>query len=146
MFKRLFKRNTESTINTKEVVIPCACDRENEHCDLILKLREKQLLRKDIENKIDALNRDGNELLFNKTLENEGFIMDKDTYKSIAYNERSAYILKYVIDKCSSADIFRITEELRTYRNKADIISEKQRALKAVEDDIKNIKSKLGIE
>ena len=61
-------------------------------------------------------------------------------------SERSVEIVKWVIGEYSSADIFRMTEELRTYRNKEDIINEKQRYLRAIEDDIKDIKSKLGIE
>ena len=60
--------------------------------------------------------------------------------------DRSESIIKRTIEDYSSDDIFRITEELRTYKNKEDIICEKRRALKTVEDDIKNIKTKLGIE
>lgn len=151
MLKNLFKKDAKPTQDTKEVIIPCACDGNNEHCDLILKLREKQLLRKEIKSKIDALNKDSHELIFNfigllKTLENKGFIMGDNTYKYTGYSDRNACILERVIDEYSSADIFRITEELRTYKNKTNILCEKQRALKAVEDDINNIKSKLGIE
>lgn len=158
MFKKLFKKNAKSnTEHIKEVAVPCVCEGSNEHCDLVLQLREKQVLRKNIEDEIDALNKDGAESMFNfvkflKALENAGFIMEKHIYNyniygyNYDYDKRNMRILERAIQEHSSVDIFRITEELRTYKNKELIISEKQRALKAVEDDIKNIKSKLGIE
>ena len=61
-------------------------------------------------------------------------------------SDHNMLILGHTINEYSAADIWRITEELKTYRNKEEIICEKQRALKAVEDDIANIKFKLGIE
>ena len=124
---------------------------ENEHCDLVLQLREKQALKKDIEDKIYALNIDSMPPLFNfvdflRTLERNGFVLDRNTRHSIVFKDTNIDILKHTIRQYSSADIFRITEELKTYGNKADIINEKRRALKTVKDDIKDIKSKLGIE
>ena len=66
MFKRLFKKNAVSnTEHIKEVTIQCACEGSNEHCDLVLQLREKQALKKDIEDKINALNIDSIPSLFN---------------------------------------------------------------------------------
>lgn len=151
MFKRLFKKNTESTENTEEVIIPCACEGEREHCDLILQLRKYQDLRKDIKNEIEILEKDSWELIchfivFLKKLEKNGLRMDKWGQWDWLSPDRSESIIKRTIEDYSSDDIFRITEELRTYKNKKDIICEKQRALKAVEDDIKNIKTKLGID
>lgn len=147
MFKNLFKRD----MKVKEVPVPCTCEGDNEHCDLILRLRKCQDLRKGIENEIEVLDNKNHELVFNfigllKTLEANGLRMDAYhgwLANDICYCNR---IIEFTIDGYSSADIFRITEELRTYKNKADIICEKQRALKAVEDDINKIKSKLGIE
>lgn len=157
MFKRLFKKNVKSnTEHIKEVAIPCVCEGNNEHCDLVLKLREKQALKKEIEDKINAFNKDNSELInffkFLKALENKGFIMEEHIYNyniygyNYDYDKKNMRILEWTIQEHSSADIFRIIEELRTYKNKELIIREKQRALKVVEDDIKNIKSKLGIE
>ena len=147
MFKNLFKRSIE----IKEVTIPCTCESDNEHCDLILQLRKCQDLRKVIKNEIEVLNNNNHELIFNfigllKTLEANGLRMDR--YHEWFNHNICDYIplIEFTIDNYSSADIFRITEELRTYKNKADIVCEKQRALKAVEDDIKKIKTKLGIE
>lgn len=149
MFKKLFKKNAESnTEHIKEVTTPCACEGSSEHCDLVLQLRKKQALKKNIKDEIDVLNRNGVELINNFAnflyeFENHGLEMG---HLRILTPERYFKIIERTIQEHSSADIFRITEELRTYKNKEDIISEKQRALKAVEDDIKNIKSKLGIE
>lgn len=147
MFKSLFKRDIEA----KEVVVPCTCESDNEHCDLILQLRKCQDLRKGIKNEIEVLNNKNHELIFNfigllKTLETNGLRMD--TYHGWLNKNiiDGSHIIEFTIDAYSSADIFRITEELRTYKNKANIICEKQRALKAVESDISDIKSKLGIE
>lgn len=149
MFKRLFKKKSEPLSNMNEVTIPCACDRDNEHCDLILQLRKCQDLRKRIKDEIEIFDKDNCELLDNffnflKKLELSNFRMN--SYNGWIENERNFQSLKYTIDLCSSGDIFRMTEELKTYKNKTDIVCEKQRALKAVEDDIKNIKTKLGIE
>ena len=147
MFKNLFRRDVE----IKEVSIPCICESDNEHCDLILQLRKCQDLRKGIKNEIEILNNNNHELIFNfigllKTLEANGLRMD---FYHGWLNKNIIdcnHIIEFTIDRYSSADIFRITEELRTYKNKVDIICEKQKALKAVEDDINKIKSKLGIE
>lgn len=149
MFKKLFKKNTKSTEIIKEVVMPCSCNRNNEHCDLVLKLRECQDLKNKIKNEITTLSENSRELIskfiyFLKALEESGLRMG--SYDKWMFNEHSIRIVEYTLHEYSSADIFRITEELRTYKSKEDIISEKRRALKAVEDDIKNIKSKLGIE
>lgn len=144
-----FKKNTNFTDEIKEVVIPCYCDGGNEQCDLILQLRNLQDLREKIKNEIQTLDKDSFELLTNFTnflyeLEKRGMSMGSSS--RYMTSERNVGIVKWVIGEYSSADIFRITEELKTYKNKDDIICEKQRVLKAVEDDIKDIKSKLGIE
>lgn len=146
MFKSLFKKKVEHTTNTKEVAIPCSCDRNNEHCDLILRLHKCQDLRNNIQNEIETLNKNSYELISNFTnfirrFDEYGFYFGR--YVSL---EKSVEIIEWIIKEYSSADIFRITEELRTYKSKEDIISEKRRALKAVEDDIEKIKAKLGIE
>lgn len=150
MFKNLFKKSEKPTEEVKEVVTPCTCEGDNEHCDLISQLRVKQELRKKIKDEIETLDRNSNELIYNfisllKKFETNGLCMD--TRYSHLFNDRNVEIIKYVISyQCSSGDIFRITEELKTYKNRDDIICDKQRALSVVEDDIKDIKSKLGIE
>ncbi|MBO5828845.1 MAG: hypothetical protein J6R59_10410 [Paludibacteraceae bacterium] len=146
MFRNLFKKNTKSTEIIKEVAIPCSCDGNNEHCDLILQLRKCQDLRNNIQNEIETLNKNSYELISNFTnfirrFDECGFHFGR--YTSF---EESVGIIEWLIKEYSSADIFRITEELRTYKSKEDIISEKRRVLKAVEDDIEKIKAKLGIE
>lgn len=146
MFKNLFKRKVE----VKEIAIPCTCESNNEHCDLILQLRKCQDLRKEIKNEIEVLDNNNHELISNficflKTLESNGLRLNPCD-KWMSRDDVDTCIIEFTIDGYSSTDIFRMTEELRTYKNKADIICEKQRALKSVEDDIKKIKSKLGIE
>lgn len=147
MFK-WFKKNANPTDEIKEAVIPCCCDGGNEQCNLILQLRNLQDLREKIKNEILTLDKDSFELLVNFTnflykLEEHG--MSMGSFSRHMTSERNVGIIKWIIGEYSSADIFRMTEELRTYRNKEDIISEKQRYLKVVENDIQNIKSKLGI-
>lgn len=149
MYKWLFKKNTELTENTKEGAVQCACDGNTENCDLILQLRKCQDLEKKIKNEIETLNKDTHKLICNfinllKKLEENGLYMG--CFGNWISSESSIHIIEYTIKEYSSTDIFRITEELKTYKNKDDIICEKQRALKTVEDDIKNIKTKLGIE
>lgn len=149
MFKRLFKKNVKSnTEHIKEVATPCACEGSNEHCDLVLQLRKCQDLKRMISNKIEILDKDNHKLLndfvnFFYEFENHGLEMG---YFKTLTPEKYLRAVEWTIQEYSSADIYRITEELRTYKNKELIIREKQRALKAVEDDIKNIKYKLGIE
>lgn len=144
-----FKKDTEPIEIIKEVVVPCTCETGNEHCDLILQLRKCQDLKREIKNEIEMLNRDSRELIqhfiwFLRELEKSGFKMNTFNYW-ISCDENMS-VINRTINEYSSGDIFRMTEELRTYKNKEDIICEKQRALKAVEDDISKIKSKLGIE
>lgn len=149
MFKRLFKKNVDIPVNTKEIIVPCTCEGNNDNCDLILQLRKCQDLRNNIQNEIQILDSDSNGLLCNfmnllKSLKRNGLYMDK--YDAWQFDDMDMCIIKRTVNQYSSADIFRITEELKTYKNKDDIICEKQRALKVVEDNIKNIKTKLGIE
>lgn len=146
----MFKKSAKSTENIKEVIVPCTCQGDNEHCDLILRLREYQDLRKEIKNEIETLDKNSDELIYNfinlfKILEKNGVCID--ARYNCMFSDRNAQIIKYVIsNQCTSGDIFRITEELKAYKNRDDIICDKQRALRIVEDDIKDIKSKLGIE
>ena len=80
-------------------------------------------------------------------LENRGLLIGHVGYmERHMTSDRNIEVIKWVVSEYSSADIFKITEELKTYKNKDDIICEKQRVLKAVEDDIEKIKTKLGIE
>lgn len=144
MFGKLFKNKTNTDTN-----VPCTCDIGNEHCDLILQLREHQDLRKKIKNEIEMLNKSSYELLpsfinFLKTMTEygariDGFYNDCFTQRNVSAIERTIY-------DCSFSDIWTMTEELKRYKNKSDIICGKQRELKAVEDNIEKIKSKLGIE
>ncbi len=151
MFKNLFKNNANTKTNnepTESTIIPCVYGGDSEHCDLIIQLRKCQDLRKEIKNQIDCLSSDSHKSLdyfiqFLKKLENNGFRMNGNNIVDCCHNK---CVLEHTINEYSSADIWRITEELKTHRNKEDIISEKQRTLKAVEDDIANIKFKLGIE
>lgn len=149
MFKRLFKKKSEPSSNIKKVTIPCPCDRDNEHCDLIIQLRKCQDLRDKIKNEIEVLDEDSFKLLVNIAdfiyeFENHG--LQLGSFGRCMTSERNVGIIKHTLSEYSSADIFRIIEELKTYKNTEDIICEKQRALKAVENDIKNIKTELGIE
>lgn len=147
MFENLFK-NKANTEATEYTITPCSCDNDNECCDLILQLRRYQDFEKEIKNQIDCLSSDSHKSLdyfiqFLRKLENNGFRMNGNDIVDCCHNR---CVLGHTINEYSSADIWRITEELKTYRNKEDIISEKQRALKVVENDISNIKAKLGIE
>lgn len=148
MFENLFK-NKVNAETTEFTITPCVYGGDSEHCDLIIQLRKCQDLRKEIKGQIEELNKGGHESLcyfmnFLCKLEDNGFKMTGflnccDSHYNISTLERT-------INECSAADLWRMTEELKTYRNKADIIYEKNRALRAVEDDITNIKLKLGIE
>lgn len=148
MFGSLFKNKTNTNVEPTEFAItPCVYGGDSEHCDLIVKLREYQSLRTEIKNQIDYISKGSYESLnhfisFLEKLETNGFRMNGNC----AINCHNICMLERTINEHSSADMWRITEELKTYRNKKDIICEKQRALKAVEDDISNIKAKLGIE
>lgn len=146
MFK-LFKKEPEKII--EKVVVPCDCNYENEHCDLISQLRKYQKTEKELEKEIEMIEKDSHKLIFNflgllKSLENNGLKMDD--YYNYLDSYHSSYVVKDTISRYSSADIFRITEELKTYKNKDDIIIEKQNILKEIQNKIKDIKDNLGIE
>ncbi len=143
-----FKNKTNAE-QTEYTITPCIYGKDSEHCDLIIQLRKCQDLRKEIKEQIEYLSKGGYESLsyfmnFLVKLEDNGFKMNGFNSCVTSYTDK--LILERTINEYSSADMWRITEELKTYRNKKDIICEKQRALKAVEDDISNIKFKLGIE
>lgn len=149
VFKRLFNKSTESTTNIKEVVIPYICEGKNEHCDLVLQLHKLQDRRKEINNEIQDLENNSSELIndfINFLYEFEKRGLHMGYFDASLKSERNINIIEWTLQEQSSADIFRVTEELKTYKNKDDIICEKRRALKTVEDNIKDIKSKLGIE
>lgn len=148
MFENLFKNKT-NTEATEFTITPCVYGGDSEHCDLIIQLRKCQELRKEIKSQIEELNKGSDESLsyfveFLKRLEENKFKMN--CFNDWISSSHNMLILERTINEHSSADLWRITEELKTYRNRVDIICEKQRALKAVEDDITNIKFKLGIE
>lgn len=153
MFERFFKKeqNVEPEKIKEEVIIPCACDfGNNEHCDSISKLRDLQKMERDLKKDIDMMEKDSSMLIFNfvgllKSLESNGLIMN-DEYGCSIDNGYFACIVKETISNYSYDDIFRITEELRIYKNKDNIIIEKEKILTGIQKQIKDIKDKLGIE
>ena len=107
MFKWL-KKDSEK-IQEK---VPCACDANNEYCDLISRLRELQKTEKELKEEIETLSKDRDKLILNFTEFIE--LLDKYGYR-YNFNDRLLFhIVKDAVDACSSADIFRIAEELKT--------------------------------
>lgn len=143
MFKKLFKKKVESSTNIKEIATPYVCDRDSE---LILQLRKCQDLKKMLNHEIEILNKDNLETLryFADLL--HGLVRRVDSCNPQLTSERNMRIINYTIQELSSAEIFKIAEDLTAFKEKDDIICEKEKALKAVENDIKKIKAELGIE
>lgn len=139
MFKKLFKKKVESSTNIKEVATPYVCNKDNE---LILQLRKCQDLKKMLNHEIENLDKDKLELFSYFADFLHELVKRVNSYEP----EREMYIITQIIKECSFADIFKIAEDLKAYKDKDDIVCEKRRALKAVEDDIKKIKIELGIE
>ena len=138
MFKWL-KKDSEK-IQEK---VPCACDANNEYCDLISRLSELQKTEKELKEEIETLSKDRDKLILNFTEFIE--LLDKYGYR-YNFNDRLLFhIVKDAVDACSSADIFRIAEELKTYKDKSEIIIEKEMCLKTISNEIKDIKDNLGI-
>ena len=154
MFDWLFKnkQDTKSETIITKITLPCVCESGNsEQCDLILQLRKYQDIESKLNKEIEMLDKDSDELIFNfigllKSLERNGLIMG-GYYSVNNYLDcsLSRHTIKETINKYSSADIFRITEELRTHKNKEDIMVEKIKCLKEIQNKIKEIKDKLGI-
>ena len=146
------KQNEEPEKVVSKIVVPCVCEsNSSEHCDLILKLRELQKIEKELKKEIETMDKDVYELMFNfigflKTLEDNGYVMNDSRGWRIPDNYFCSEIIKRTIRDYSYDDIFRITEELRVYKNKENILIEKQRVLKEIKNKIKDIKDKLGIE
>lgn len=136
MFNKLFNKNT----------VPCACEGNSEHCDLIIQLREKQAVSKGIKDEIETLNKNRQKSL-NDFVDFLKVIDSVCTYRECRWDDYFREdILEQVINKDSFANIIKVIDALSTYKNNMCLIAEKQKVLKAVEDDIKEIKSKLGIE
>lgn len=137
----LFKKN--------KIAAPCACKGNNENCDLVLSLREKQKLSKQIKDEIEFFNKDSQSTLnvivdFLNTLDKCGY----SSYNSVYHiKEYKMTIVERAIDQyLSFDDIDNMVKKLSTYKTSMCMIAEKQKELKVVEDEIKDIKSKLGIE
>lgn len=154
MFKWFKKeQSAEPEKVVAKIVVPCVCEtNSSEHCDLILKLRERQKIEKELLEEIKKLDRDNFGLIFNlmgllKSFESNGLIMN-DYYNKFSCldSERAKYIVVKTIDKYSYEDIFRLAEELKTYKNKYNILVEKRKNLSEIQKQIKDIKNKLGIE
>ena len=135
MFKKLFKKKAKSSTN----ITPYVCSKDNE---LLLQLRKCQDLKKTISQEIENFSKDNHELFSYFA----NFFSELVTRVNSYEPEREMYIINRTIQERSSAEIFKIAEDLKAYKDKDDIIHEKRRALKAVEDDIERIKAELGIE
>lgn len=140
--RTLFKKSAKP--ETK--VISCAYDAGNEHCDLISQLREYQDTKRKIQNEINSLTCDDSQLLSNvamfmqKAIEN-GFCPERHSFSD--YN---MYCFKNTIDHYTLDEVIVMVDSLKTYKNRAEIVDEKQTSLKVIEEKIKDVKSKLGIE
>lgn len=152
MFKLFRKKEPEKIIEQVMVRVPCCdCNFNNKYCDLIDELHKYQEIQQELLKEIELL-RDGNNinnLLFNfiellKSLENYGFTTDSYARKYFD-NYYLLGCVQHAIRDYSYEGILKITEELRTYKNKDNIIMEKEKSLIEIKKKIQSIKNELGI-
>lgn len=145
----------------------CKHESDTNDCNLVQQLKEKQSALRIIENDIKAYSKYDLSIAqhtksFLKSLESHGFKMDK-YYKSLLwsyYEEKDdcgavynmfkegygVQILERALCDVSFKDIDNIFNELKAIKQRCVILEEKEAAAKALRQDIKNIKTKLGIE
>ena len=142
--------------NTVEKFI-CKYEGNTNECSLIKELKSKQAMKKTIEDCIKSYDNHSNTNVENiwrflATLEKNGFRMNSDahSYNSSDINEmfihEGTYRLEHALNYFSLTDIDNIANELKALKQNTIIVREKKAVLKALEDDIADIKNKLGIE
>ena len=171
-FKKCIKEaqeldNAMNKIYRGKVEDTCKHESATNDCGLVQQLKEKQSALRIIENDIKAYSKYDLSIAqhtksFLKSLELCGFKMDKyygkssiwsykekDDYGAVDYMFNESYgvqILERALSDVSLENIDNVFNELRAIKQKCMILEEKEAAAKALKQDIKNIKIKLGIE
>lgn len=169
-FKKCIKESQklDKTINEiyrRETKNVCRYESDTNDCNLVQQLKEKQSALRTIENDIKAYSKYDLTIVqytksFLKSLESCGLRMDKH-YRRYPYrfnNEEDCGVVGYMFEhygaqileealyNVSLKDIDNVFNELKSLKQKAMILEEKEAAASALRQDIANIKTKLGIE
>lgn len=150
MFERFFSKPKEATV--------CQFESNNSDCNLIQQLKEKQAAFKEVNLKIDQLSKHSDDVLckFVKlfdALEDSGLEMNSyqirySTYSSIR-NELSRYgtiKIEKALDCLSIEDIDDISNELKTLKERINNMENLKSQRAQLNNEITEIKNKLGIE
>ena len=133
----------------------CIYESDTNDCSLIQQLKEKQEIKKVIKNDIESyIKYDPSTVSYIRkfllALEKQGFLMGfhyGDSKIDSTFNGLNG--VKKVagaLDDISIDDIDNMINELKNLKQRVVTLSEKISALKAIDDDIINIKRKLEIE
>ena len=155
LLKNIFKKVQKSDSASQGI---CKYESATNDCSLIQQLKEKQAEARVIESEIKSYDKDDLSIIshvidFLRTLEQYGFRMND--FKAFGYSEdvdrmfvhyNEVSILERALYNMSTSDIDSIANELKSLKQKTVTLEEKNSALEAVNKDIANIKTRLGIE
>ena len=162
-FKRLFGSAVEQAPEFDAAMVSCQFESSNKDCSLVQQLKDKQTQKREIDSKITSFE-NHEPVVFEKfmefllKLERNRFEMGIE-YRSYhtpgAYNSRikgtfGGYCgverFEAVIAQTTIADIDAIHDELRTIKNRVNVLGGLHQQSKALSDEIKSLKAQLGIE
>lgn len=163
--RRLFRERepVEQAQKLDIAMTSCQFESSNNDCSLIQQLKDKQEKKREVDGKITSFEmyepvvlEKFMEFLFK--LERDGFEMGtefRSHHTPSAYGSKikDTFTISYgvqrfqgVIDQTTEADIDAIYTELKTIKNRVNILRGLHRESSALSDEIKKIKSQLGIE
>lgn len=141
-------KNIDDSESHLENVLEYQCN----DCNLVQILKDKQAVRKEIYKDIESYNNKKNIASMPNTIklcismEKHGFIMDKYLSPTKKNYKDNITILEEVLKLFSFDDIDNVAKELKGLKQRGIIINEKKMELDALDQDIVDIKMKLGIE
>lgn len=162
LFTEMFNNQEDVPVQITTATPVCNNFSSNGDCNLIQKLKELQIKKRDVDSKIKSYSNNGevNLLTFIELLsdmEFYGFEMRRE-YRS--YHNPGCYNswikrtfsdfygvgrFEKIMEQMTDADIDKIHEELKSFKHRTVILGELQQQSSALEAEIKEIKDALGI-
>ncbi len=157
MFKWLKKCVEESqnfdTAMSKATQNTCKHESDTGDCSLIQQLKEKQAIERMIKNDIKELEKDDISTIkctYNLLHSLYHFLFYRipcrENFEMFCNNFAVVRMVESSLHDVSIKDIDNIANELKTLKQRTSILAEKRSALKVIQADINDIKSRLGIE
>lgn len=161
--ERILGGNDSRPFTIEEVTPTCQFESNNNDCSLIQQLKEKQTTKRGIDEKIKAFEQHEPAVIdklleFLLLLESNRFEMGMECrsyhmpgaynsgVKRTFYDHYSMLRLERVIAQVTESDLDAIHAELKSMKNRVNVLGELHQQSSALADEIKVIKAQLGIE